>query len=341
MLKLITFLTLLISTESRLNFCPWGNYPVCGSDNITYENQCDLAVSYVELLHSGPCRKYHKNGIYVTNCDQKYIPICGRDGVTYLNICRLEANNIIKAYDGPCGQPDYISHSINSENPIYLECNCIGSRFRPLCSLNGNNYENECILNCSQQIPSSYEPCQSVCDCPKKYRPVCGVDGLTYDNKCTLNCVKVVQQGKGECPSLLRGCNFCSRVFLPVCGTNNITYRNLCEMRCNNVRFEHFGKCKEVIVKKFSCEYCSNAFSPICGTDGLNYQNECQCTCKGNCKKYSNGKCPEHPGFDCKKCSNKRNPVCGSDGKTYDNSCFCNCSGNQVAKSVPCIGSSV
>jgi hypothetical protein len=327
---------LLIAINSRGSFCPWGNYPVCGVDYQTYANQCDLGAKYVELLHTGPCRKLMIEGVFYQNCPQVYKPVCGRDGVTYLNKCSLEVNDTVIAFNGPCNNINYIQHE-----PA-IECNCANTPFRPVCSLGGENYENECILNCTQQIAQSTDsPCSSACECPKKYQPVCGVDGLTYDNDCTLKCVKVLKQGEGECPALLKGCEYCSDVFMPVCGTNGKTFRNLCELKCNGSRFQNFGKCDPILIKKTTCDMCSTVVMPICGTDGINYQNECLCTCKDNCKKYAEGRCPESDYNDsvpsnCNLCKGTAQLVCGINGVTYDNRCFAGCAGMRIKHNGAC-----
>ncbi len=78
----------------------------------------------------------------------------------------------------------------------------MGAEFEPVCSLGGFTFENECVLNCVQQVQQYSGPCKRITKCPSKYRPTCGVDGLTYDNKFIMNKVGVLGLGKGECPSI-------------------------------------------------------------------------------------------------------------------------------------------
>ena len=63
--------------------------------------------------------------------------------MTYLNECRLELNNTVLAFHGTCDNPEYMPH----DPPIV--CNCRNSPFDPICSLGGETYENECVLNCT------------------------------------------------------------------------------------------------------------------------------------------------------------------------------------------------
>ena len=143
-----------------------------------------------------------------------------------------------------------------------------------------------------------------------------------------MNCVGVLKQGNGECPSLTRSCEFCSDVFLPACGDDGTTYRNLCELKCNNADFRNFGICvkEEENPFKGDCSVCSNEGNGICGTDGFNYRNECQCTCKGNCKKYSEGRCPVDR-FCTEQCAGLLDYVCASNGQAFDNTCYLRCAG--------------
>ncbi len=319
----LMLITSIMISNVNANLCPWGNVAVCGVDYITYKNQCALAAAYVELKHFGPCNAIMTiEGELQENCSQVYEPVCGRDSVTYMNECTMKFKDVEMAFHGPCDNPDFIPH----DPPV--KCNCRNHPFKPVCSLGGGSYEHECVLNCIQQIHQNRGPCSTPCDCPKKYQPVCGVDGLTYDNKCALNCVKVLKQGNGECPSILKGCHYCSKVFMPVCGSNGVTFRNLCELKCNGLKFMHFGKCKDIIVKRTDCEQCSNIEMPICGSDGRNYPNECLCTCQGNCRKYSEGRCPVEQ--TCSRCRGVIDRVCGKNEETFDNMCFAECAGIEI-----------
>lgn len=58
-----------------------------------------------------------------------------------------------------------------------------------------------------------------------------------------MDCVGVMKQSNGECPSILDGCEYCSKMFMPVCGSDGVTYRNLCSLKCSGKKFMSFGKC--------------------------------------------------------------------------------------------------
>ncbi|KAJ3105965.1 hypothetical protein HDU96_008378 [Phlyctochytrium bullatum] len=73
--------------------CPKIYAPVCGNNNITYANQCELQaaactnnLTTLKVASQGECKKQ-----CVTACQEIYKPVCGTDKVTYANQCVLEA----------------------------------------------------------------------------------------------------------------------------------------------------------------------------------------------------------------------------------------------------------
>ena len=74
---------------------------VCGKDNVTYDNECDLKDAKVKLASCVDCKsakklKSPKGGV----CPTIDAPVCGNDGVTYNNECFM---NVAKAKLDSCG----------------------------------------------------------------------------------------------------------------------------------------------------------------------------------------------------------------------------------------------
>ncbi|XP_074958672.1 ovoinhibitor-like [Phalacrocorax aristotelis] len=312
--------------------CPRNLKPVCGTDGITYSNECGICFhnrkqgASVEKAHDGECMlksitidcsKHQKIVIddhVMVACPRILKPVCGSDSFTYDNECGICAynaehhTNISKLYDGECKQD-----------------------FAP--------------IDCSKYPTETTEDGKVLISCPDILRPVCGTDGVTYDNECGI-CAHNEQQrthvGKkhnGKCrqeaseidcsqyPSgMIKGGKshiYCPRILLPVCGTDGFTYDNECGICAHNLKHgtdikkSHEGRCKKETVSVDCSTYLSNTktgeaipacpfvLQEICGTDGATYSNDCA-LCAHNIEfgtsvaKKHDGRCVEEvPQFDC------------------------------------------
>lgn len=90
-----------VATESCI--CEFIYLPVCGTDGITYGNQCELDCA----TKRNPCIKKFADGACQDGCVcPLYISyICGTDGVTYDNQCQLEC--AARKKHTPCLQQAY------------------------------------------------------------------------------------------------------------------------------------------------------------------------------------------------------------------------------------------
>nr|XP_009940933.1 PREDICTED: double-headed protease inhibitor, submandibular gland-like [Opisthocomus hoazin] len=170
---------------NMLRACPRNYNPVCGTDSMTYPNECFLCREIsrnqgIDKKHDGVCLKADCTDYLrissgrVIPCSMEYIPVCGTNGITYRNkcqFCNAVANglNINLAKVGVCLQPDETQQ---------------------------NNQ-----VDCSDHKDSNLT-------CPLHYSPLCGSDGKTYQNECHF-CNAVVQnQGslflryRGSCSTL-------------------------------------------------------------------------------------------------------------------------------------------
>ncbi|XP_010211992.1 PREDICTED: serine protease inhibitor Kazal-type 5 [Tinamus guttatus] len=317
--------------------CPRNYEPVCGTDDITYSNECGICLhnrehrAHVGKQHEGECKQrtvqvdcssYHKitkdDGVLVA-CPRIVKPVCGSDSSTYSNECEICAYNvehhanITKKHDGVC------KHETSE-------------------------------VDCSQYPTKVTEDGETLVSCPKILDPVCGTDGFTYENECGLcahngkHRAHVGKKHDGKCkqtvPSPELDCSqypsratkdgrariACPKILDPVCGSDGFSYDNECGICAHNldhgtdVRKSHDGRCKTKALPLDCSRYltstsqsgeavtaCPFILQEVCGTDGVTYSNDCALCARNlelgiNIGKKHDGRCIEEvPPLNCSK----------------------------------------
>ncbi|XP_069724997.1 ovomucoid-like isoform X1 [Phaenicophaeus curvirostris] len=132
--------------------CPRNYQPVCGTNGVTYPNECSLCEEIfrnraIDKKHDGRCVKLDCTGYLRSTdddvtCTMEYQPFCGTNGVTYRNKCHF--------------------------------CSTVA---------NGLDVNLHNVGECFQQIDCSEQEGNKLL-CTAIYNPLCGSDSRTYMNKC-------------------------------------------------------------------------------------------------------------------------------------------------------------
>lgn len=320
--------------------------PVCGSDGVSYSNECVMhCVSMdhvsqgrplVHRQHLGICR------IFSCNCLPTVDPVCGTSNHPYTNDCYRVCVN---SYRTDIGLPsDALAYSDICKPTV---CFCPDAII-PICGTDIKTYRNICNLQCYSRVNQArgqpaifmrhrgackYEKC----NCPVIEKHICASDGNTYYNKCSFDCKNgrrdqlgikpLVFQYLGDCIK----CS-CTATIDPVCGSDGNTYSNYCLLLCKNkklraqslqeLNMRWQGPCK--------CE-CIKKYQPVCSSDRHTWSNRCLLDCENKNRTLNgfsqlsvlyDGECRQ---CKCAHCPDRYSPVCGSDYLTYQTSCILKC----------------
>lgn len=157
-----------VSKEAEGCKCSGEYLPACGTNDQTYENECELECQRkktpeLSIKFQGRCDETDELDMLPIDedncvCTRIFDPVCGSDGITYSNDCRFN-----------CQQSKYIDLTISHLGECKTaeakpECICT-LEYDPVCGSNDKTYSNECEFICEHKINQtlvlkSHGPCE-------------------------------------------------------------------------------------------------------------------------------------------------------------------------------------